>query len=289
MAATVVITLFYVLPVLLCVLMPVIVVYWRTLRFYVKYFLYNSCYMVIGCLSIPFCLLKPGDVDNGRWAALFTRESVKHLFGIKIHVRHIERLQSETPYIIICNHQSNMDNMAMMEILPPRCTAIMKKSTKFAGTVGLLCILCGVIFVDRSNRSQAKQALEQTMKIIKKKNAKVWIFPEGTRKDNTECSDPMLPFKKGAFNLAVHAQVPIVPVVCSSQSKFFSYKEKKFTQGKFTVTVMPHVDTFGLTLEDVPTLAEKTRQSMIDVYKTHPEIRTLLIEMITGHNNNVAW
>nr|XP_006822437.1 PREDICTED: 1-acyl-sn-glycerol-3-phosphate acyltransferase alpha-like [Saccoglossus kowalevskii] len=154
-----------------------------------------------------------------------------------------------------------------MEILPARCTILMKKMLKYAGTFGLASILCGVVFVDRGNKSQTKEALEQTVKIIKKRNAKIWIFPEGTRKYNTECSDPMLPFKKGAFNLAVQAQVPIVPVVFSSQSKFFSYEQKRFTQGEFTVTVMPHVNTIGLTLEDVPTLADKTRQSMIDVYE----------------------
>ena len=42
--------------------------------------------------------------------------------------------------------------------------------------------------------------------------AKVWVFPEGTRKlcktePVSEKHGYLLPFKKGAFNLAVHAQV----------------------------------------------------------------------------------
>lgn len=38
---------------------------------------------------------------------------------------------------------------------------------------------------------------------------RVWVFPEGTRRLMTEkqSEEPLLPFKKGAFNLAVLAQV----------------------------------------------------------------------------------
>ena len=60
-------------------------------------------------------------------------------------------------------------NTGMMEIWPKRCTIMMKKSLKYAGPFGLAAILSGCIFVDRSSRVTARQALDDTIKTIKKK------------------------------------------------------------------------------------------------------------------------
>lgn len=58
---------------------------------------------------------------------------------------------------------------------------------------------------------------------------KIWLFPEGTRnKDFTK----LLPFKKGAFNIAVAAQVPIIPVVFSPYY-FINRKKNIFNKGMY--------------------------------------------------------
>lgn len=57
----------------------------------------------------------------------------------------------------------------------------------------------------------------------------VWIFPEGTRGHEADIS--LLPFKKGAFYMAVQAGVPIVPVVISNYYDLYSAKEKRFDAG----------------------------------------------------------
>lgn len=56
-----------------------------------------------------------------RWAGLFTRYSVKYIYGIKINIFGSEHLETERPFIIVCNHQSSVDNVGeyipMIEIL----------------------------------------------------------------------------------------------------------------------------------------------------------------------------
>ena len=64
----------------------------------------------------------------------------------------------------------------------------------------------------------------------------VFIFPEGTR---SYAEKPeLLPFKKGAFHLAIQAQVPIVPVVAANYSHVLNVKKKIFNGGVVDVSGM---------------------------------------------------
>jgi lysophosphatidate acyltransferase len=55
----------------------------------------------------------------------------------------------------------------------------------------------------------------------------MWVFPEGTRNNTGN----ILPFKKGAFHVAIAAQVPILPVIFSSYY-FLDNKKKEFESGQ---------------------------------------------------------
>lgn len=69
------------------------------------------------------------------------------------------------------------------------------------------------------------------------------MFPEGTR----HRGHGMLPFKKGAFNIAVDAQFDIVPVVISDYEPFYSKAKRYFRpNGKIIVQVMDPISTVGV-------------------------------------------
>jgi lysophosphatidate acyltransferase len=74
----------------------------------------------------------------------------------------------------------------------------------------------------------------------------------------------LLPFKKGAFHLAVQAQVPIVPVVCANYDNVLNLKKKRFCPRTIDVTILPPISTKGCTAEHVDSLVEKTRNAMLD-------------------------
>jgi lysophosphatidate acyltransferase len=68
---------------------------------------------------------------------------------------------------------------------------------------------------------------------IKSKRQSVYMFPEGTRSYTKEPT--LLPFKKGAFHLAVQAQVPIVPCVVANYSHVLWIKGMVFNSGAVPV------------------------------------------------------
>uniref|UniRef100_A0A2K5JT82 1-acyl-sn-glycerol-3-phosphate acyltransferase n=1 Tax=Colobus angolensis palliatus TaxID=336983 RepID=A0A2K5JT82_COLAP len=184
--------------------------------------------------------------------------SFKYFYGLRFKVRDQHRLQEARPCVIVSNHQSILDMMGLMEVLPKRCVQIAKRELLFLGPVGLIMYLGGVVFINRQRSSTARTVMADLGERMVRENLKVWIYPEGTRNDNGD----LLPFKKGAFYLAVQAQVPIVPVVYSSFSSFYSTKKKLFTSGTVTVQVLEAIPTSGLTAADVPALVDTCHRAM---------------------------
>uniref|UniRef100_A0A8D1ECZ6 1-acyl-sn-glycerol-3-phosphate acyltransferase n=1 Tax=Sus scrofa TaxID=9823 RepID=A0A8D1ECZ6_PIG len=184
--------------------------------------------------------------------------SFKYLYGLRFEIKGRQRLDEDRSCVIISNHQSILDMMGLMEALPDRCVQIAKRELLFLGPVGLIMYLGGVIFINRQRSQTAVSALADVGERMVREKLKVWIYPEGTRNDNGD----LLPFKKGAFYLAIQAQVPIVPVVYSSFSSFYDSRTKLFTSGTIKVEVLDAVPTRGLTVADIPRLMDTCYQAM---------------------------
>nr|XP_038024886.1 1-acyl-sn-glycerol-3-phosphate acyltransferase alpha-like [Anas platyrhynchos] len=230
-------------------------------NYFCKVAFFNCWVVAMATLLSPLAALRGRSVENMKLLRAAIRP-LKHLYGIKMQVWGSEHLNTEEPYVIVCNHQASLDLMGMVEVIPDRCVPIAKKELMYMGTVGWACWLSGIIFIDRHKRGDAIGVISQTAKTIRRENIRVLIFPEGTRNQDKS----MLPFKRGAFHLAVQAQVPIFPIVISPYWDFFSSKDKKFTSGTCTIQVLPKIETQGLSLKDVPELTETVRKAMVDVF-----------------------
>lgn len=136
--------------------------------------------------------------------------------------------------------------------------------------------LSKTVFIDRANRAVSRATFDTAAQTMTDTRQNVFIFPEGTR---SYAEEPMmLPFKKGAFHLAVQAQVPIVPVVCANYDNVLNVKKKRFCPGVIDVTVLPPISTKGCTADDVNRLVEKTRNAMMD--------ELIRLSHVTGEGKN---
>ncbi|XP_001372646.3 1-acyl-sn-glycerol-3-phosphate acyltransferase beta isoform X1 [Monodelphis domestica] len=235
----------------------------RTVNFYFK--IGSYCLLCLGASLVAsvvcFLVNRGRTVRNMRIVKKFVRV-FKYFYGLRLEAHGVEKLHDDKPCVIISNHQSILDMIGMMEILPKNCIQIAKRELVFAGPVGLIMYLGGVIFINRKQTSTAMSVMGEVGDILVKENLKVWIYPEGTRNGSYD----MLPFKKGAFYVAVQAQVPIIPVVYSSFTSFYQPEKKIFTSGKIKIEVLDPVKTEGLTVEDIPELIKTCHSAMKEAF-----------------------
>ncbi|XP_031306729.2 1-acyl-sn-glycerol-3-phosphate acyltransferase beta [Camelus dromedarius] len=231
----------------------------RSVKFYAKIGLYCVLCFAASAVAAVVCLLRHGGrtVENMSIISWFVR-SFKYIYGLRFEIKGRQKLEEDRSCVIISNHQSILDMMGLMEVLPDRCVQIAKRELLFLGPVGLIMYLGGVLFINRQHSRTAMTVITTVGEHMVREKLKVWIYPEGTRNDNGD----LLPFKKGAFYLAVQAQVPIIPVVYSSFSSFYNTKTKLFTAGTIKVEVLDAIPTSGLTVDDVPKLMDTCHQAM---------------------------
>lgn len=120
---------------------------------------------------------------------------------------------------------------------------------------GQLYWLTGNILIDRGNRSKAKGTIDQVVDNLKQSDVSVWMFPEGTRSRGRG----LMPFKTGAFHAAIGAELPIIPIVCSTTSDI---KFNRWNNGHVIVEMLPPVSTEGYRKEQVRELANICRDQM---------------------------
>jgi 1-acyl-sn-glycerol-3-phosphate acyltransferase len=88
----------------------------------------------------------------------------------------------------------------------------------------------------------------------------VMIFPEGTRSSTTE----LLPFKDGAFRLAIDAGVAMLPLALHGTATALRKHDWRIGRSTAVVEVLQPVETAGLTPLDVPALKERVRSRIVE-------------------------
>eukprot|EP01135_Chromosphaera_perkinsii_P009622 Nk52_evm72s1810 gene=Nk52_evmTU72s1810 len=238
------------------------------IKYYVKMLIYFWVLMFVSLMGLIKGLLGvcgigryPG-VHLNSFTAWLLDMSNKWIFRIKIDRFGTENLMENQPCVYIANHQSSLDLFLMGSCWPPRAAALGKKSLVYIPLFGWYFYLSGNILVDRFSKAEAFKAMDQCAEQMIENDVSVWIYPEGTRHHGRG----MLPFKKGAFHVAVKAQVPIVPVVFSPFFNFYSKKKGLWNSGQASLRVLKPIPTKGLTKDDINDLVEKARNSMLENY-----------------------
>ncbi len=173
------------------------------------------------------------------WAARTWSKWIIWSSGSHVVVEGMEYIRGDRAQIIASNHQSWFDVWALAAIIPKRYRFIAKEELRRIPLFGLAWSSAGHISVNRQDRSQAIKALDEAAELMRDDHSAVVIFPEGTRSPTGE----LLPFKKGAFMMALRTGIEIVPAAVLGSRAVQKKGDWRVRPGRIIVRFGPPVDS----------------------------------------------
>jgi lysophosphatidate acyltransferase len=218
-----------------------------------------AAFLALSVLGILFALL-------GRSAARTAPHLFAHGFGAimrgvlgwRLQVEGLARFAANEPAVIVANHQSNLDIVTFGSVYPRRTVAIGKKELRKIPLFGWFFAQTGNILLDRGDKAGSRETIAAAAERVRDERISVWMFPEGHRNQGPT----LLPFKKGAFHLAIAAQAPVLVTVCQPIRSLLLARRLLVRPGPLRIVVLPPISTEGRTAADVDALIEEVRAAM---------------------------
>jgi 1-acyl-sn-glycerol-3-phosphate acyltransferase len=182
--------------------------------------------------------------------------------GARLVVEGAERVDWSRPVVLACNHQSMIDVPALFRAVPVPLRFALKRELAAVPVVGWYSRAMGMVFIDRGNARNARGSLRAAVSRLRGSTA-IAAFPEGTRSHDGSVA----PFKGGAFQLAIEAGVPVVPVAIAGSGAVLP------TTGLFRVRPGTIRLRFGTPLA-TEGLAQQDRQAL--ARRAHEAVAALL-------------
>ena len=214
----------------------------------IRMLLMSLHFMIAGVLGVLLGICRPFNPDNSRLCARLYAWPSKWILGYRLKAEVGPLMDKPQSCVIVANHQSNYDLFVFGNVVPKRTVCIGKKNLKWVPLFGQLFWLAGNVLIDRGNAHKARRAMLTTTHTLQHEDTSIWVFPEGTR----NLGKGLLPFKKGAFHMAIAAGVPIVQVCVSNYVT--QMKLNRWDSGDVLIRSLPPIPTTGLTVDDIPEL-----------------------------------
>lgn len=109
-------------------------------------------------------------------------------------------------FVVVANHQSVLDILLLSHV-PHEMKWLAKEELFRVPWVGWMLRMSGDIAIRRGERDSGLEALGKARDHLSR-GVPVMVFAEGTRSRDGR----LLPFKSGAFRLAIEAGVPVLPI-----------------------------------------------------------------------------
>lgn len=173
--------------------------------------------------------------------------------GIRVEIHGRENIR-QSSYVIVSNHESALDIFVIFAKVPLNFRMVSKISLLKLPLVGFVMKKLLFPFVDRSKSDEAIESMNTTFEKLRQHDLSICVFPEGTRYGGKK----ILPFKKGAFVLALEHQLPILPVILRGTGDVTPVGSLWVRPGKVIMNILPPLETRNLSVEERDELLQQT-------------------------------
>jgi 1-acyl-sn-glycerol-3-phosphate acyltransferase len=234
-------------------------------------------FAVLALLFVPimgaYSLLRPHDLrGRGAWMRRFGRTCTRCSPIWRFEVEGTAPVDiKRAAYVVVANHESSADPF-LLSWLPFDMRWVAKVSLYKLPVIGWLMRFGGDIQLQRGDGASVRAMFAEARETLDG-GLPVMIFPEGTRSPD----GALQRFKDGAFQLAIEAGVPILPLAIEGTRACRRKGSLWFSVAAARVRVLPPISTVGYTVADLPRLREDTRAAIRDALV---ELRQRPVEMV---------
>lgn len=175
------------------------------------------------------------------WARILLRCA-----GVRVVLENAESIDPDRPQILVANHVSWFDVLALAAWLPGRYLFVAKRELEGVPVFSRAVRGCGHIFIDRENRNRAMESLTTAQERLEDQRPTIIMFPEGTR----SATGALQRFKKGAFVLAIQTGVDVVPAAIFGSRGVMRKGSFLIRPGTIRVRFGEPIDVEGLDFDD---------------------------------------
>ena len=144
------------------------------------------------------------------WAVWFDQQTAQFIdiiSGIRVHITGLEKIPTNTRFLFVTNHRSNLDPIIVMDTMSSYNIAFISKiSNMKIPVIGKLIHLWCFMSIDRDNARNAIKTIQRASDYIKNDIVSIGIYPEGTRSKSKQMGE----FHAGSFKIAQKANCPLV-------------------------------------------------------------------------------
>jgi len=182
--------------------------------------------------------------------------------GAKLRVEGLERVDFSKPHVFVANHQSMIDVCALFRVLPVPIRFVIKQELEHVPFIGWYARSMGMVFIKRGHAREAAERLHGIVALVRGGES-LCAFPEGTRSRDGS----IRPFKGGAFQVALQAGVPVVPITIDGSGAVLPASGFRVRPGTITVRICDPIPTAGLRIGDRHALAQRAHDAVAAMHR----------------------